>query len=294
MDSPKILLYTCLGGNPSYSHVFSFLMHSLIRRHDHPCSAQPYFDFLIIVDENLYAQVQKWISEWSCPFSIFLHQANTRHAAYQDNKMAPSYLKLHLFDWPHVFRYDTALYIDADIIVPPHFDMRDFILSQACNPEKLEDGCVYAMRESEDMNMHRMHYFDLHDYTDEEITGFEKEGVYAFNTGLFSFKVNTKSMRIFSDILEMIHNTPDPCNFFYEQSFMNVYLNRKRKVRYDVITHDHCELFVRPESAFVPKLLHFCGEASDGKSKGEFMHAFCVRHWPDLVKYIDQQKENVA
>jgi len=292
MDSSKILLYTCLGENPSYLQVFSFLMRSLMCHHHSP----PCFDFLIIVDENLYAHVQKWISDVHFPFSIFLHQADTQsHAAYQDNNMAPSYLKLHLFDWPRVFSYDTALFIDADIIVPPHFDMRDFIVSQACNPEKLEDGCLYAMREFEDMCMHRMHYFDLHDYTDEEIAAFEEEGIYAFNTGLFSFKVNADIKRIFSDILEMIHTTPDPRLFFYEQSFMNVYLNRTRRARYDVITHDHCELFVRPESAFVPKLLHFCGEASNGKSKGDFMHAFCSRNCPEILQHVgDQNKEENA
>jgi len=281
----KHLVYTCLGGDPSYLKVFAYLIHSLLL---HPYSSQHRFDFLVISDKILYSYVQDYISKLSKPssLSIYVHLANTNHRVYEENNMTPSYIKLHLFDWPQVFDYSSALFIDADIIIPPHFDFCHFVENQACCLEKLEDGCLYAMSEFQDKNMHRIHYFDLHDYTDDEIDAFERDGVYAFNAGLFSFKINDKSMQMLNDIRDMIHKTPDPKLFFYEQSFMNVYLNRKRKARYNLITHDHCALFVRPESEFEAKLLHFCGEASDGVTKDEFMLAFCKRHWHELIEHI--------
>lgn len=291
MNHP-FLVYTCIGGSKSYLQVLKFLIFSLMLQPAN--SGTTSFDFLIICDANLYNHVRDFVNnnvigQYATKFSCFVFKAETSiHShVYQDNNMAPSYLKLHLFDWPKVADYRAGLFIDADIIVPPTFDFEDFICQVACETSKMESGKLYAMPENNGMELHKLWYFNLHDYTENELAEFETKQIYPFNTGLFSFIICPDTKETFGNILDMIHKSPDPRIYFYEQSFVNTYCNRTNKAGYDLITQDHCVLFVRPESLMVPKLLHFCGEASQGHSKASFMGEFANKHWPKLAKCVD-------
>ena len=91
---------------------------------------------------------------------------------------------------------------------------------------KMEDNILYVYKECETMDKHENLYWGLQNYTREELETFVLYQIYPFNCGLFLFN-NTNEMKDdFCNILNMIDTYEK--EYFYEQSFMNYYFNKKR------------------------------------------------------------------
>jgi hypothetical protein len=169
--------------------------------------------------------------------------------------MDSSMKKLRIFEYD-ISNYKKVLFIDSDIIVD--IDLNGIFSNIVA--EKL-----YAGIESFQYDFHTKPWHSLLNYTEEDLDFFKENRIFVFNCGLFGFLNSHKMKTHFSNILSMIENYEG--EYYYEQSFMNVYFNKLKLVNTNVITHtnymmniDVTKLSPHPweYSAYRHKIFHFC------------------------------------
>jgi lipopolysaccharide biosynthesis glycosyltransferase len=173
--------------------------------------------------------------------------------------------KLDIHDFPELYKFINILYVDLDCI------FQGDILKILNN--KLEDNKLYVMSENTNIASHKEHFWSLDNYSGEDINFFTNNNIYVFNAGCFLFK-NTHGIKDhFLKLKELIKNHTG--DFFYEQSFMNVYFNKLNIVDYTIITRELYRLeFFNPTETLSELIVHFCGGPGNGASKIERINAY--------------------
>ena len=202
---------------------------------------------LVICDELIIDQcVEK--------MKIFEHIRIVR-CADSVSAMDSSMKKMRIFDYD-ISQYNKILFIDSDILV-------DINLDNIFN--KIVDNRLYAGIESFQYDFHTKPWHSLLNYTEEDLKFFKDNRIFVFNCGLFGFLNSDEMKDHFAHILNMINNYEG--EYYYEQSFMNVYFNKLNLVNTKVITCknymmniDITKLSKRSWewSVYRSKIFHFC------------------------------------
>jgi lipopolysaccharide biosynthesis glycosyltransferase len=165
--------------------------------------------------------------------------------------------KLAIFDVPGIEAYDRILFLDSDIIV--HVDVST-LFTRVANPELL-----YVSTESTDQDCHRHLFFSLENYTEHQLQYFKEHSVYVFNAGTFAFVRGNTMKQHFAAVRRMIAGHIG--NFFYEQSFLNVYFNTRNITDRSLFSSDRYVFHHGDMLNHVGKIIHFCGNPGVGSDK---------------------------
>jgi len=248
------LVYFTVGFNPEYIDILYLAVKSL-RLHNR-------VDVMIICDDSLISQCSSVLKEFeninivSCPDST----------SAQDSSMK----KLLIFNYD-LKKYSKILFIDSDVLVGRPLNYFFSIISK---------DILYAGSENEDIMAHNKLTHSLKNYTDANIDFFKYNNIYIFNCGFFGFQNNATMKDHFSKVLEMIKEWKG--EYYYEQSFMNVYFNLRNIVDTKLINETNYKFRFYPEE-FVPeprmtpfyknKVVHFAWTAG-AKNKLFYMKKY--------------------
>jgi lipopolysaccharide biosynthesis glycosyltransferase len=206
----------------------------------------PSIDVLIIADKMMEYECKKrfpTVQVVTCDDSI--------------SAMDSSMKKLQIFKYD-ISKYDKVLFIDSDILV--------FInLKNIFNRIKINNLYACAEHKTDLIFYHQQKYHSLLDYTEEQLTFLKDNNIHVFNAGLFGF-LNTPDMKEhFDNVLDLIEKHKDNSNYWYEQSFMNVYFNLRNLTDLTVINDSNYILnfesapvkFYHQSLRYKNKILHF-------------------------------------
>jgi lipopolysaccharide biosynthesis glycosyltransferase len=179
--------------------------------------------------------------------------------------------KLSVFSFEEIKNYDKVIFIDSDIII----DVKLNKIIEKC----LDEQKLYACSESNDISLHRNLYWSLENYTEKEMEFFKKNKIYVFNAGCFIFTPNKEFKTHFQEIKNIIKEHKG--SYFYEQSFMNFYFNKKNLVDYSVLNEKNYILHANGDKKYRNSIVHFCGNPGVAAKKLERMK-----------KYLNENKNN--
>jgi lipopolysaccharide biosynthesis glycosyltransferase len=233
----KYLAYYTIGFQTSYIPVLELSIKSLRK-------SNPDIDIRILCDTQFKEQIALMVPE--------------AHICERPNSRTPeaaSMQKLSVFR-EDMSAYDTIIFIDSDILVGIPLSP---LLSRVENEHEL-----YAFAEKEEQSAHTDIAWSLRNYSNSDLDFFKENSIRVFNAGLFAFKPSEIMKTYFEAIESMIREYRG--EFFYEQSFMNVYFNKRNLINYAVFTNENYKMFVTPETP-PDMILHFCGGPGNGISK---------------------------
>jgi hypothetical protein len=194
--------------------------------------------------------------------------------------------KLKIFDMPFIEKYDRIIFIDSDILL--HTSVLSIL------DKVIEPGVLYAYSETDNYDSHNHIFWSLKDYSQYEIETFRKNKVLPFNAGCFAFVRCNEMKEHFKNILDMIASHKG--EYFYEQSFMNVYFNRNGKSDRNVITDENYIMHgvLSSKSVYQGKVVHFAGNPGDGGTKFEKMNAYFSKYLKDsTLKIFNTRNEMI-
>lgn len=180
--------------------------------------------------------------------------------------------KVKVFDFLKDDEYDAVIYLDTDILV-----MKPLPFEDITNPDVL-----YAYTENHLQTAHTLIYWSLRSYTPEQLEFMRVRKILPFNAGTFGFVPSAEMRRHFDNVRELIRtHTGD---YFYEQSFLNVYFNPLDKTNRSVLTMDVIK-FNPPGAHVFPNatIVHFANASQSGETK-------CNR----MTEYLDRWNKFVA
>ena len=223
------IVYYTLGCNRGYIEMAELSIQSLRKVYSGAIG--------IVCDESMISECKEKMPDvlyWSVPDS------RTGQIASMN--------KLRVFDFIEVDAYDAVLFLDTDILVVNPIDSYF---------EKInEDGMLYVYTDSNNQEDHKHLYWSLQTYTKEDYAFFRKENILPFNAGTFGFRPTQTMKDQFQEVRDMIANHTGP--YFYEQSFLNVYFNRRNKTVRTLFTPDTYILYPEPGTLYKQaRLLHF-------------------------------------
>ena len=238
-------------------------------------------DILVVIDERLknacHAIPAKYIWEWPDVRSGV-------EASMRKVDIVPS-----IFE--RLPRYTRVLYLDADIIV------KKPILTEVF--DVLLPGVLNVYTEKTDQGAHLDLYYGLQTYTQEDLEAFEKNQTHVFNCGHWGLVMDADLAQDFTNVSEMMKNYPG--QYFYEQSFMNVYFNKAMKTKNTLQPYVH---FFPPESPpsinseDAPPIWHVLGATTSPERKLESMLRYIPSMSPtSMIVYVnhhDAQSERIA
>lgn len=262
------LVYTTLGFDAHYVKCLPFLLDSIASFT--PLDKPPAFDFLLICDSKLYSQATATIDAKIYPFAI-------KYLIVEDavNPMLASMNKLKVFEYPFIKSYKgNVFFMDVDIIT--RIDIYQAFLSN----ELLLDGMLYAFKEKDDVREHKNPFWSLDapfDYNEADLAFFKENSIFPFNAGCYLFKNGDAMHEHFKNILAMVDEYKG--KYFFEQSFMNVYFNKKNLVKYDLLTPVNYIMFPDVRKKYEKCLIHFCGFPGNGENKVKVM----AKYWKDFI-----------
>jgi hypothetical protein len=262
----KHLLYTTIGFSREYCQLLKLFLQSLCKVY------KTKYTICILCDTKFVTDVKAITEIYPCFSYIFLYQPNAK-TGYE-----ASMNKLHIFDVPNIDEFTNILYVDLDCLF---FVEPDIFLEQS-----LEKGVLYCAQDpAAQRNPHTDIMWSLKNYSDDELEMFKQNKVVPFNAGFFLFQNSDEMKQHFRNILQMISEWKT--DFFYEQSFMNVYFNRLFQTSRNVtfITPKNYMMFPRSNVEYKNCIIHFCGSAGNGNLKYEVMQ----NYWNTFGKEIKCQ-----
>lgn len=235
----KDLVYYTIGYSPSYVDITELSIRTLRM---FGWSG----DIMILCDESLRELCTQRI-------------ANVEIVTFPDSKtpQEASMRKVTIFDVPGIEMYDRVLFLDSDIVV--HVDVST-LFARVTNPELL-----YVSTESTDQGCHRHVYFSLENYTEDQLQHFKRHSVHVFNAGTFAFVRGVTMQQHFAAVRGMI--AAHKGNFFYEQSFLNVYFNTRGITDRSLFSSERYAFHHGDTLNHAGKLVHFCGNPGVGLEK---------------------------
>jgi hypothetical protein len=257
--TPRVLAYYTIGLNGAYCEAVRLAILSLRL-------FNPSFDVLVICDHQLLAACQAALSKITNIQYLPVTNSKTPEQA--------SAHKLNVFDYPKVFDYDRVLYIDTDIVT--HRCLDDQIASI------VDKTKLYVYAEHTDPAFHRHRYWTLpNEYSNSTIDMFREKKINVFCAGFFAFIPSAEMKSHFTAIIARMKSHVG--DFFYEQSFMNVYFNTRSLT--DTSVFDSA-VFQQGKpggdtSSNEGKLVHLCG-CHPGETKVSLMTQYIRANIPSL------------
>jgi lipopolysaccharide biosynthesis glycosyltransferase len=248
----KHLVYYTVGFNATYIDVLALSIKSLRRKNSQ--------DILVICDESMVSNCQEKLKDtqniWVCP------------CPDSTDPMDSSFKKLTIYNYD-ISKYDKIIYIDSDILVD--VDLEYFF-------NNIHDGKLYAFAEHLEFIYHVQKYHSLLSYTDEELEFLVSNKIHVFNAGLFGFVKSPDMKDHFEKVIQMKEGYTG--EYWYEQSFMNVYFNLRKLVDTDLINRSNCHMNIHPrlyientrpwvKSSKNEKFFHFCVPRNPSVKLGE-------------------------
>ncbi len=256
----KHLLYTTIGYGRDYISLLDLFLKSLTQNH------KTVYTICIMCDTDFINEVQRICQNYSrFPYILFTQpNAKTPYEA--------SMYKVHIFDLPNIDEFTNIFYVDLDCLF---LCAPDMFLELTLEPNILYVGDDLVYKKIT-LNPHNNIMWSLHNYTEEELRKLKENKVEPFNAGCFLFQ-NTPSMRRdFESVCEMMRTWKG--NFFYEQSFMNVYFNKKGNTNRTLLNTERYVMFPNLEKKYSNCIVHFCGSAGNGKEKYTKMELYWKRY----------------
>jgi len=142
-------------------------------------------------------------------------------------------LNIHSYD---ISNYDKIMYIDSDILVDVNLE---YFFDQ------IHDGKLYAFAETSNPEYHIKKFHSLLSYTEKELEFLVFNKIYVFNAGLFGFANSPSMKKHFEAIIAMKNDYEG--EYYYEQSFMNVYFNLRNLVDTTLINGSNCKMNIYPK-----------------------------------------------
>jgi hypothetical protein len=183
--------------------------------------------------------------------------------------------KLKIFDFPEIFHFRTALYVDLDCLF---LGSLTFLFKKPIEDNKLY---VFAERDSVENNnlisfsLSKEDNKDICYYTEEHMKTLRKHNKLPFNAGLFMFRCTRIMKQHFHKLNDFVKNFKGA--YFYEQSFMNTYFHLNNVSDFSLfdrknifMLHNHKLSDVTPEH----RIIHFNQIAGDGKGKVDAMSEY--------------------
>ena len=267
----KNLIYTTIGYNIEWFDIILILIDSLID-YSYPNK----FDFLVICDDNMYNHIKDYFNKNSIYNKLNIKIHNVKFNSQKPD--IASINKLRIFDYENINDYEKILFLDGDIICTLNIN--------EIFQKDLAENILYVYKEKININDHNHRYWGFENYTEKDLDEFKINNIYPFNCGIFLFKVSDEIKSDFSLILEKIKNHKG--DYYYEQSFMNVYFNKKRNINYTLFTRDNYIMF--PENILYKNhILHFCGCNNPALSKKQIMINYKEKYL--LIKNFDDRNE---
>ena len=251
------LVYFTINGDENYWKLLELCIESIISSGGDLSN----IDFLIISDSReVYTHLSKTFPE--IPF-YFLEVPTT------SNGVEASMNKLRIFDFPLIHHYDKILFLDCDIIFTRPI--------QEIFQEDIEDGKLYSMiHGGATRSLHQTKYHNLVKYSEKDLDRLEDHGIMPFNAGQFLMVSSRKMEQHFRNILHLVSIWKR--EFFYEQSFMNLYFNYNYASDTSLLNKYFCIYYIHNndlDSEIDPrKNLHYAGNSCNCESKIEFIRKY--------------------
>jgi len=225
------LVYFTVGFNPDYIRLLYLAIKSLRKRNT--------VDIMVICDESMVEKCSDSLKEFS----------NINVVPCENSTDAPnsSMKKLQIFKYD-LSKYSTILFIDSDILIGRTLDY--FFDGITENKLYAGDEGVYTY-----INLHNFKFHSFLNYTDQELFFLRKNNIKAFNCGFFGFLNNSVMKEHFDNILEMVRTHVG--EFYYEQSFMNVYFNLRNLTNTKLINKNNYILGFSVEEYTVLNMINY-------------------------------------
>jgi hypothetical protein len=263
----KYLVYFTVGYSRKYINILQLAIRSLRNYYDG--------DILVICDSSFKDECIEKLG----PNIIYFLQPDAKSGP--DSSMN----KLKIFNFPNIGSYDKVLFLDSDILV--HSPILP-ILEGITRP-----GYLYCYSESKNPEDHQLEYWSFKTYTSAEIARFKREYILPFNAGTFGFVQCDSMKEHFKNVLNMvsIHRG----EYYYEQSFMNVYFNRLNITDRTVFTDENYKMHdIKHETSYEGKIVHFAGDPSDGNKKIVKMKQYSTSFLDDKeIIYFETRDEMI-
>jgi ATP-dependent metalloprotease FtsH len=252
----KLLLYTTVGKSEAYLNLLTYFCESL-------CFTNTGVkNLLVMCDISFHTKVRTILERFA-----FLNW----YIMDMPDSLSPIQASMHktkIFDWPHIMEYNICLFVDADclflqdlgfIFKKPILDNKLYVYAEHDDPGK---NLTLSYTLSNESN-YNCNYYSENDYNQ-----LVKTNKYPFNAGLFMFKISPLMKLHFKALNNFMRNSKG--TYFYEQSFMNVYFNKRNLADYSIFVKDNYTMHASNHS---PKntLLHFSGSPGAGESKTSFI-----------------------
>jgi predicted O-methyltransferase YrrM len=214
-------------------------------------------DVVILTDKNYFEKNFINYKRPKTSFHILPEIKNSDEACFN---------RLKIFEYNKINEYDNVMYLDADTIININLDE----YFKKCE----EDGKLYTVVEDYNIENHKRIPFGLGTYNENEISYFEKNNIYTFNSGTFMFKSSLLMKKHFDNVLNIIKNYEG--EYFTDQSFLNYYFNSYNLTKTDVIRKDVDYLYIvesnyNEQIDYDNKILHVITESNGTVSKIERM-----------------------
>jgi hypothetical protein len=184
-----------------------------------------------------------------------------------------SMLKLRIFEFHDIQRYQSVLFVDCDIL----FNILDVDLLMKLPLKDVTKLHVYA---EPNANFKHLYWSLPNDpFTEEELNSFRRDHIVPFNAGTFLFAPTQALRDEFAQLNAMIANYSGP--FFFEQSFVNYWFTRRSLVSYS-ITDSHVRIFPDTNVEY-RSLVHFTGAGDTFKVARMKQYAARFMGWMDSL-----------
>lgn len=238
--SSKNLVYYTLGYNSKFIDLINLSIKTLRNRNLN-------IDVCVLCDQSMLRVCKNVLPE------------NVYCICYPDSStpQEASMRKLRIFEILTSRTYEKVLFIDSDTIVDANLDS---IFSNIVSPDLL-----YVQTEKQDQESHREIFWSLKNYDSSTLNYFKENSILPFNAGCFGF-INSNTMKQrFNDVLTLIKvHTGE---YFYEQSFMNVYFNTQNITDRNVLNTNVYQLFPQKNTEYKGKIIHFTGGPGEPVAK---------------------------
>lgn len=258
--SEKNLVYFTLNNDYKFIDLFILCLQSLLNN-----SVNRNFDILIICPDVFRSKINDMINEKG--ISLDGINLNFFSVDYVNDGVISSMNKLMIYKWERIKEYGRVLFLDVDILfrrnVSELFDL------------ELHAGILYAATHNLSQHLHNTVFHKVVNYSSNKLTEFRDRYIYAFNAGQYLF-LNCELMLGHLLNVDLISREWGG-EFFFEQSFMNLYFNwfliSDTLVLFDRVQFVPIHMgesvykFLTKEK---PVFLHFAGHACDAQQKIQF------------------------
>jgi lipopolysaccharide biosynthesis glycosyltransferase len=265
----KNLIYYSVYFNNGYVELFELSLQTILKY-----SKLKNIDFLVITDVATQELIKKTDVYKNVNINFLITDTPVDGVEASKNKCL-------IYNYEKIDNYKKILFLDTDIVC-----MGD--MNNVFN-KNIQPNIIYSARPSTSTyNTHKSIYHGLSFYTDEDIIYLTDNKQLPFNAGQFLF-VNSKSMRNhFNNLVWFMKNWPG--EYFFEQSFMNVYFCKNKAADFEGINENVAVLntVIDLKHNITKKtcLIHFTAPPLDASKKLKFIKDYMKKKKTNKISRI--------